>query len=434
MFKLIIKNLWSRRKRNGWLLAELILVTVVAWVIIDPLVMAVVVKTTPYGYDTDRLVDISMDSYFYGMSGYDESQTDSASLAENAMRIYNRLKSNPQIESVTRKNYNGLGGTSYSSNSFKVDTVYIMSRTISFTRGDNYFTTHGIKSLPGSPSAEELSTMSYASPGECVITESLAKLMFPSVPNPIGHYLNENIEDFQPGEWDFKVAGVVEDVRPDPFQSVALTIFSPREALPLDVGGGYMVRLKPGVDSRKFARELKENHADELKAGNYYLSDAEAQEEILEETCYSAGWTNTIRLKAMLAVFFFVNLCLGVVGTFVLQTRKRSEDAGVMRSFGATPSYIVKMMLGEGWLLTTVAWVVGCFLYLQYALAEGLAHTHNIADYYDYDPSWTSNFGIHFTVVSLVVYVMLLIVVTVGISIPASRISRVKPVDALRDE
>ena len=110
MFKLIIKNLWSRRKRNGWLLAELILVTVVAWVIIDPLVMAVVVKTTPYGYDTDRLVDISMDSYSYGMSGYDESQTDSASLAENAMRIYNRLKSYPQIESVTRKTYTGLGG------------------------------------------------------------------------------------------------------------------------------------------------------------------------------------------------------------------------------------------------------------------------------------------------------------------------------------
>ncbi|WP_304477119.1 FtsX-like permease family protein, partial [uncultured Muribaculum sp.] len=108
--------------------------------------------------------------------------------------------------------------------------------------------------------------------------------------------------------------------------------------------------------------------------------------------------------------------------------------AGVMRSFGATPSYIVRMMLGEGWMLTTVAWVVGCFLYLQYALAEGLAHTHNTADYYDYDPSWTSNFGIHFTVVSLVVYVMLLIVVTIGISIPASRISRVKPVDALRDE
>lgn len=107
--------------------------------------------------------------------------------------------------------------------------------------------------------------------------------MFPSVPNPIGHYLNENIEDFQPGEWDFKVAGVVEDVRPDPFQSVALTIFSPREALPLDVGGGYMVRLKPGVDSRKFARELKENHADELKAGNYYTSDAEARRRFLKK-------------------------------------------------------------------------------------------------------------------------------------------------------
>lgn len=26
MWKLILKNLWSRRRRNGWLLAELILV------------------------------------------------------------------------------------------------------------------------------------------------------------------------------------------------------------------------------------------------------------------------------------------------------------------------------------------------------------------------------------------------------------------------
>lgn len=29
MWKLIFKNLWSRRKRNGWIVVELIVVTIV---------------------------------------------------------------------------------------------------------------------------------------------------------------------------------------------------------------------------------------------------------------------------------------------------------------------------------------------------------------------------------------------------------------------
>ena len=36
MFKLIWKNLWARRRKNGWLLAELILVSIISWVVLDP--------------------------------------------------------------------------------------------------------------------------------------------------------------------------------------------------------------------------------------------------------------------------------------------------------------------------------------------------------------------------------------------------------------
>ena len=39
MLKLIFKTLWSRRRRNGWLLAELIVVCIVSWVIFDPVVV-----------------------------------------------------------------------------------------------------------------------------------------------------------------------------------------------------------------------------------------------------------------------------------------------------------------------------------------------------------------------------------------------------------
>ena len=40
MFTLILKTLWARRRRNGWLLAELILVAVLSWIIFDPVIVS----------------------------------------------------------------------------------------------------------------------------------------------------------------------------------------------------------------------------------------------------------------------------------------------------------------------------------------------------------------------------------------------------------
>lgn len=53
MLKLILKNLWARRVRNAWLLAELILVTVLTWYITDPLFVLSYNQTLPLGYEPD---------------------------------------------------------------------------------------------------------------------------------------------------------------------------------------------------------------------------------------------------------------------------------------------------------------------------------------------------------------------------------------------
>ena len=47
---------------------------------------------------------------------------------------------------------------------------------------------------------------------------------------------------------------------------------------------------------------------------------------------------------------------------------------------------------------------------------------------------WINHFGLHFTAVTLIVYLLLLIVVSIGIWMPAHKLSRISPVDALRDE
>ena len=56
MLKLILHTLWARRRRNGWLLAELILVTVISWAIFDPVIVSLHDRRLPLGYDAERII------------------------------------------------------------------------------------------------------------------------------------------------------------------------------------------------------------------------------------------------------------------------------------------------------------------------------------------------------------------------------------------
>jgi len=167
----------------------------------------------------------------------------------------------------------------------------------------------------------------------------------------------------------------------------------------------------------------------QLRIGNLYARELQSYDEINAAREFDS--TMLYRCNLSIALFFLVNLCLGVIGTFWMQTRTRREEVGVMLSFGATPHRIRLLLLGEGTALTTLATFIGCFIYLQYAFSEGLNMGNSLAEVVI---DWIDNFGLHFFLVSLMVYVILLLVVWIGIYIPARRISSISPTEALRDE
>ena len=69
MLGLIIKNIWARRKRNGWLFAELVAVAIVSWVIFDPVIVSLYVQGLPMGFAVDRLCSISLGRCYEGTPG-----------------------------------------------------------------------------------------------------------------------------------------------------------------------------------------------------------------------------------------------------------------------------------------------------------------------------------------------------------------------------
>lgn len=56
MLHLIGKNLWARRYRNGWLLAELIIVSMVIWVLTDPIVVTTHDRGLPTGITEEGML------------------------------------------------------------------------------------------------------------------------------------------------------------------------------------------------------------------------------------------------------------------------------------------------------------------------------------------------------------------------------------------
>lgn len=431
MWKLILKNLWSRRRRNGWLLAELILVAILSWYIFDPVMVVTYERHLPLGYDADRLCMVSVGMLPQEAPGYEPQAADSASLMQTYLNLVDRTRQHPDVEQATPVLsfvYPGAMGNGTSSFIAEGDSVAHTALFIEFLPHTHFFETYGFQSGKGSMSAAQLSDLDNGD--YYIMTEDLLEGMFRThiYRNQRCWKVNGTDTCYTAVKGTVKSCKYLSDKRPVPI--VFMPLQNPDIRSSLD-NMRIVVRLKEGVRMERFLHDFRPWMLRQLRIGNLYARELQSYNEINAAREFSDS-TVLYRRSLSIALFFLVNLCLGVIGTFWMQTRTRREEVGVMLSYGATPHRIRLLLLGEGTALTTLATFIGCFIYLQYAFSEGLNAGSSLME--AVTPSWVDNFGLHFFLVSLMVYVILLLVVWIGIYIPARRISSISPTEALRDE
>lgn len=435
MLKIILKNLWHRRARNAWLFIELILVTALGWYIFDGTLVSIADTRMPLGYEPQRMVNINMGIYPEQSQLYNSAMADSASRELSYQRLRDDLAALPDIESVSvNSDWTGLGGQSISFTHYTAHTPgdsakgYIIST--SYFPNTNYFETMGIRSAPGSPSPEELSRFDFDNETGVIITRAMAERYWPGE-NAVGKYFYSWKNDSVP---TIKVYGVVENVR---YQSalrsdmLAFAPYSTFEAPTEDFQ--FSLRLKPEADPEAFCDKIVAMR-NQLRSGNYYIRSVKPYTEVIRHTEDRQGIYAKWRRQIVVGLFFLLNLVLGIVGSFFLQTERRVGEMGVHRSYGATQGHIVAMIVGEALVLAFVAFIIGDALYLQYGLTYGLDTGFNNNSAVALIDCWQSNFWQHFAVVSAFMCGVLLLCAFIGSVIPAWRASRVNPVDALRDE
>ena len=427
---LTLKNLWTRRKQHVWLCVELVLISVVSWFVIDPLFVEVYdIFVEPDGFDTSSLCCLRP------MNDYDDvCGEDSEALEKDLNVIKNKILEMDEVESLCFETSWFLFSDVYQHSyvSLPGDTTKSCYGVVNWVIDvdNDYFKTYGYKVIAGNPNEED----------GAIITRSVAEKLYGktdvcgatiSIWNASERRVEEDVDDK-------KIIAVIEDVKMGKNFNCRHSIFY-RSKSRLFYAASVeciLVRLKAGVDADAFCEQLRPTMQKELRSGKTYVGEVETLDHLVEQDFRHSGYTGYLRRQISLAIFFMVNLCLGTIGTFWLQTRKRKEEIGIRRSFGASRLRIMGEFLTEGFVLTTICHIVGCFLFLQYAYSFGLSRGLMRTDLplSHINDSWLNHFAPHFLAVGTFIYLIILLTVSIGILIPAWNIVRAKPVEALRDE
>lgn len=448
--KTIFKNLWNRRRQNAWLFIELIVVTALSWVLADFVVVSFADTSMPMGFDVDRLAVVNIKSLTPEAPGYDAEADTSAKKITAIHAVMSKVRAYPGVKRATNLfNYSMIGANSRMTSNFDTgndarDTVAKMHASLYYMPGEEFFETYGIESLPGSPSIEEISKTRYQTYGDLVISRQLGEVYWPGE-NAIGKRVVTNGWQVRSQGADTvwgTVRAVVDGVRwhsMDRTYAVQYICSGTLDDLTPDRYGdvnelNVVMRLRDGVDMDDFLQEFRQWANTDLRIDNFYVLSVKPYADIIYDTEESYGVHTERNLQMLLALFFLLNLVLGTVGSFWLQTRKRVEEIGVRRAYGARRRHIVGMLLGESWVLTTISVLTGVLLYLQWAVRNSLNNGFGNNGDLNLVDNWVSHFGEHFAIISVIVYVIILACVLVGTLIPAISASRVNVTDALRDE
>ncbi|MDE5989702.1 MAG: FtsX-like permease family protein [Duncaniella sp.] len=446
MFKLIYRNLIAHRRRYLWIMLELCIAVFVSWDLLDKVIVNEYNRLSPLGYDIDRLVSFQFRELPPEAMPSDYEKRDIDSQMADVMRIIGMIREDSRVEAATIASlytFEKMGIWMNTIPNVTTDSAGKKSKTsvnafyINFWRGTDFFKTFGLKDASGTGQADFAEQAMTKS--QIIVSKSIAEFLFPKE-NAIGHSLFEkNGKEHKDGRE--MIVGVVNNAIYRSSCGRTPIVYKPQNNKDVERSGGIdilngVIRLKEGVDMNAFIRDMKPKIEQDYRFGEIYCESLAPYNDLRERMARDVNNDNFIAKS--IALFFFINILLCMTGTFYLQTRQRSEESGVMRSFGASHGFIIREMLGEGFIMVTLAWLCGCGLYWLVIHDSGLADIR----FMDYDitivkqliPLWYDDFWTHFTIVSLIIYAIMLIAVMLGIWFPARRISRIKPIDALRDE
>ena len=437
MIKIIRNQIWNQRRMNGWIFIELLAVSFFLWIVIDPVCVLTATKNITPGYEGEGRMVVRLTKYEATNTRYDvEAEKNDSMKVAHYERVARIIRDLPEVESLTipmQMSFPGSGNwsgmTLYRDTADVAKEKSVHLQWYSFVEGSNPFATYGMKNIH---------TDRYLDPEEGIkgvyISENLAVELF-GTNDVVGKKVYQN----EHRDTELTIAGVFEDYKHYDYQQpYPLLVYFQKEieASPyMHWRYPFVFKLKAGVNEETFKKRFISEVSSQLAWGNLHFHSITSFSEAIEDMNEMDGNNNKIRLNYALASFAILCIFLGMLGTFWIRSNARRQEIGVMRSMGASRNRIVVQFLTEAALLVTIAFVCALPVLLHYAHVEGMFETGFTGSTPIISPKyWMNNFWEHFSIVSLITYLILLSVSLIGTLIPVRRAVKVLPADALRDE
>ena len=436
MITKIIHQIWNERKQNAWLFLELIVAIIFLWLAIDPLFTLVCRNNLPKGYTPEKVYRVKYEAFVTDPSNYKASENNKAEFLAQLADAFDNI---PEIE-CRFMGQHGLepnpGGYSSTMLALPVDKPDSLidwknARVYNIVANEKsrfFETVRAIDVKTG----KVLQQADYAGKDGAYLSRREAMALFGTTDVVGKKFINSHHDSFT-------ILGVFEDLQLISYDEYTpIVLYCNNNIDKHTFRDEIYFRLKDSADEDEFKKKFENEIMPKYSHGIYHIMGLQSYMDCIEEYDKQYNITNKYRLYTGLSGFALFCAFMGVFSAFWIRTNSRRRDIGIMRSVGATASSAVGQFVTEAMILVTVAFVVSMPLITHYIYIDGFAEplakvptwVHNETP----DQSYLHNRTLpHFAIVTAIAYLLISAIAIAGSLLPASRITRSLPADALRE-
>lgn len=422
MIRNIFTQILNERKQNVYLLIELFIAGIVLWFLVD----FMYIKTKTYqlatGFDIEDTYMLAMNRIPESSARFDTAHAQTQK--EDLLQMVKFLNALPDVEAAS---LSSLAQPYCRGNSID-RLINVNDTTISVWAhrtyiSPEYFKVFAIKGGNGE-TPEEMSAKFKMIGSRSFFTVANLTQRMDSGSKDVAAYLNTNFSSPNFGSEYYELTGIVTPLKyKDLDTHYPRYIFLP-VSMVLDSEAPefleWSLRIKSGRDEA-FINYFKTEIVGKYRQGNFMFSDIipmsknreilMRQDELqLKNYCIGIG-------------FLLLNIFLGILGIFWIRTQQRRSEIALHIALGASKVIIVKRLLLEGLIVLSIATICTLpFIYTIY-MAEIPQSFYGV---YISFGRFASTVGI--------TYLLMLVMIAVGIGIPAWRAMQIEPAEALHEE
>lgn len=422
MWELAYKQIRANKRSTLWLLTELFVVSILLWYCVDFLYVIGAKRMEPQGVNTEHVYKVTMRFMpKRTLDSYSDEEREQLIMAPRE-QIFRMLQEHPSVESATYFLGTELYATdpmfqAYRREGQEQEEDRYYNGMVRYVE-EHFFEVFRIAMVQGQIGDWQNSTF----PQSAVVTEVFTDSVF-GEKDVIGKRfydvsLMEGKDDY------YTVTAIAQPTKFDIYSPYTSFVYLPIPKFAQYMGYPFIIRVKENVDSPRFAEDFFSEIKDKLQIGDYYPFKVESYGKIKSKFDLSLGIPLYISIAIGLVVFFLFIVFIGIIGSYWFMVQSRRGEVALRMVVGSSPSQVTTFLMRESTMVLLMAYIPALFSMVALAYFE-ITYTFQECMPYTWGRFW---------ITQAITFVVLLVVVLLGVVIPARRASKLDPAVILNEE